>query len=335
MNSRFTLRVAVQTLGEIPVSGLTDGSGYQVGDVWVAISHRAGYLVLQAFDFAGEQDAEAFLPYLKRSLWSIAVKHNIAFVPEFDKRKIDYADDPVAAGRNIAASFGMSDAGLVHGITENGGYTVYRTHHTIRFLSMGKAHGHVSTSVDRIVEALAKGAAAAPTDADQDDKFGTALDLYVGSFYETTIRARFLTLTTILEVLAPAIAKHVVAQELLSELRGKVGARLPAAKDEDERDALEALQRELDFRQEQSIRRRVRRLILDQSILDDAARSSWAKDVVRAYDYRSKVTHTGTIDDAQLHNSFEIAFNTVKVILMARLGVLEPGDEKIVVRGNQ
>jgi len=74
------------------------------------------------------------------------------------------------------------------------------------------------------------------------------------------MRARLLTLMMVLEVLAPDLPKHEAAIAMLEKMALDINKRLLEAIDEEERFALESLQREFDFRRETSIRRRVREL---------------------------------------------------------------------------
>ena len=89
------------------------------------------------------------------------------------------------------------------------------------------------------------------------------------------------------------------------------------------RDSLEALRRETDFRKETSIRRRIRRLVLDQAPLSNADRKALAKQVVAAYDLRGSVVHTGAIDSKSLADANEAALHAVKLLLRVRLGLVE------------
>ncbi|MCY1303587.1 hypothetical protein D9M70_533010 [compost metagenome] len=159
------------------------------------------------------------------------------------------------------------------------------------------------------------GAASVPLDSD----LATALDLYLAHLSETSIRARFLTLMMVLEVLSPVTEKHPVAVALLNELAATVQTRLDDMSDEDTRDALQALAREIDFRKETSIRRRVRKLILDVAPLPVPELQELARDVVRAYDLRGSLIHTGTVDGLALGNAYAVALKATKLILKARL----------------
>lgn len=179
----------------------------------------------------------------------------------------------------------------------------------------------VSTKWENVAEALAFGInQVRPRASETDMNLTTAIDLYLSSFYERSIRARFLTLMMALEVLAPVTEKHEAAVELLASLHEAIDMRLVDEANLDARDALEALRRETDFRKETSIRRRIRRLVLEEAPLCDVDRQALAKKVVAAYDLRGSVVHTGTLDPNALAEANETALHALKLMLRSRLG---------------
>lgn len=321
-NQGLTLRVAVKTLDKEPFAGLESESGFQVGSVRVSITQRSGYLVLNAGDFVTEEEAASFLPRLKAGLWNLALEYNVAFIPDFQQREITRSADPELAGRNIAASFGLSDLGPVHGLADEGGTVIFPSNENIRFLSM-EGTARISTGLKNAIRVLSEGIESTqPGAAVADGNLSTALDLYLGHFYERSMRARFLTLIMTLEVLAPVTEKHFMVVELLTQWREEIQDSLTQATDEDAQDALEALGGELDFRKETSIRRRVRRLILDEAPLDEPDRTALSKQVIRAYDLRGSLAHSGSVNENELCEAHDIALRAVKLILRTRLGLV-------------
>jgi hypothetical protein len=289
------------------------------------VKQRGRYLILQAGDFDSEDDAEAFLPKLKGGLWNLALEHNIAFIPYFERRTISRYPDPEVAGRNLAKLFKgevIEPVKPVHGLAEEEGYSIFQSSENIRFIGFGDVTASVSTGWARVAATLITGIEHVQPMADETDgDIATAVDLYLASFYETSIRARFLTLMMALEVLAPVSEKHPAAVELLTALHTSIDERLVVEVDREARDALEALCRETDFRKETSIRRRIRHLVLNEVPLSDAELQALAKRVVAAYDLRGAVVHTGAVDPQALAEANETALDTVKRILRARLGL--------------
>jgi len=269
---------------------------------------------------------------MKGGLWNIAIEHNIAFKPYFERRTITRPEDPEQAARNLAKSFGQpikEPIEPVHGLTEEEGYTIFRSGDNIRYVAMGEVTAHVSTGWEYFSRTLAEGIQnARPLAEALDADLATAIDLYLAGFYETSIRARFLTFIACLEVPAPVTERHAAAVQAPSHFKRQVEAQLAEATEVEERDALEALLREIDFKKEISIRRRVRRLVLSEAPLAENARADLAKKVVESYDLRGTVVHAGAVDSQALYEAHETALKTAKLLLRARLGLAkQPSDE--------
>jgi hypothetical protein len=332
---RYVLRVSVRVLGKEPIKGLEGEPFIVVDNTTVTVKQRWPFLVLVARDFSTEAEAEAFLPRIKRALWNIAIVNNIAFQPYFERRDITRPADPVLAARNLAKSFGQvakEPIEPVHGLTEEEGYTIYESAENIRYVAMGQATGYVSTSWEAAKTTLAEGLQSGGSLEDvSDTSVGTAIHLYLAGFYETSIRARLLTLITCLEVLAPVTQRRGAVVQALSILKGHIEAQLQEVTEPEERDALEALLREIEFKKETSIRRRLRHLVLYEAPLSKADRISLAKKIVDAYDLRGAVVHKGRSDSNALYDAHDIVLSTAKLLLRARLGLQTPPPDEPAV----
>ncbi len=316
----YTLRVSVKTLGQSPITGIDVPLQTQMAGMPATFEMRHRHLIVRVSGFSREVDAEKFLSRVKAGLWNIALVHHVAFIPEFRRRDITLASDPVEAGKNIAKSFGLSDASPVHGLADEGGYSVFRTDDNIKFLGLGDVTVTVSSGFPQVYPTFVEAVDAADTSAVDDAGLHTAIALYLSQFFESTPRARLLTLMMVLEVLAPEIPKHHAAVQVLQQMTMVIDARLASCNDNDEQFALDSLKRELDFRKETSIRRRVRELIVTSSGLP-ADRNSVARDVVRAYDLRSQLVHTGDADEAEVNKASDTVLQVTKALLRGRLGL--------------
>lgn len=315
---KWTLRLSVLLLEEKSVLGLEAEPTFKAGPVKITAKLRSGHFVLEANDFDSEATALAYASQLMVGLWNLAIDRHISFVPYFEQRRITRAADPEQAGRNLSSQFDLPYTGPVHGLTEEAGITVYRSDEHIRFVSMSGT-GYSTSPWALVEQALGEGIRLGATCGPLSSDLETALDLYLAHLSETSIRARFLTLIMALEVLSPVTEKHPVAVALLSDFADRVQAKLDDASDADTRDALQALTREIGFRKETSIRRRVRQLILDIAPLPDSESQEFAREVVHAYDLRGALTHTGHVDDLALGNAYAVALKATKMVLKARL----------------
>lgn len=319
----FQLRLSVRVHGKEPITGLSEPQSLNVGPIVVQVKQRWPYLIFLAGEFESESAAEGFLPSLRRGLYNVALEHNISFNSVFLRRDIASTDDPVAAANNLAKSFGspISEAlEPVHGLSDEEGYVIFRSGKNIRFLAFGDVTLRISTSWPSVAESLVLGFAARKGNEElEETKVATALELYLASFYETSIRARFLTLITCLEVLAPTVARSHTVSSLLSDFVSQTEEAGRCAADDEIRTELESLARELKYRREISIRQRVRKLVQKGTPLSLPEGEDLAKLVVKAYDFRSVMVHQGSGHDDDLRVHFDICLLAVKLILKNRL----------------
>lgn len=318
-SEKWTLSLSVRLLSEDAITGLSPESKFEVGAIHVTVLERHGHLVLQARDFESEEAALAFVPRLKASLWNLTLQQGIAFVPFFEQRRITPTDDPEESGRKFSEQPGQTHSGPIHGLTEDEGIAVYKTGETIIFASM---HGRMRTLTPWALaeRVLCEGARIDNSAFDGEyPALYTALDLYLAHLSETSMRARFLTLVMALEVLSPVTEKHAEVIALLESFSAEAKARLSTELDENVRDAIETLVRDLAFRKETSIRRRVRQLILDTAPIPEPERANLARCVVKAYDLRSALVHQGAVKVQDLNAAFEVVHRALKLILKACL----------------
>jgi hypothetical protein len=323
----YTLRVSVKVLGKEPIEGLEAEPSIAVGQITVTVKQRWPFLILLAHNFTSEAGAEAFLNQIKCGLWNIAIKHNIAFTPYFERRDITPSADPEQAARNLAKTFRQpikEPIEPVHGLTEEEGYTIFPTGENIRYLTLEGGLAYASTGWDAVSQTLAEGLQKAQNrPKGQHTILATAIDLYLAHFYESSIRARFLTLIVCLEVLAPVTERHPGSVLALTDFKHRVKAQLIVVKDAEERDALKALLREIGFKKETSIRRRLRSLVIAEAPLAQRDRKDFAKKVVKAYDLRGTVVHTGVVELNKLNEAYSTALEAVRLLLRARLGLAD------------
>jgi hypothetical protein len=133
------------------------------------------------------------------------------------------------------------------------------------------------------------------------DKLQTALELYGSHFSEPGAKTRFLLLVMAMEVLAAPTLKHAAALRLLDKWQAELTEEKERfAESTPEFVALAALERELLFRREDSIRSQVRHLMSRVSTFDLSNPGDLAKRAVKVYDKRSMLVHDGTLPSADL-----------------------------------
>ncbi|MBA2350560.1 MAG: hypothetical protein H0V78_01855 [Burkholderiales bacterium] len=159
-----------------------------------------------------------------------------------------------------------------------------------------------------------------------DRKLSVALDLYSAFFTEQSANARFLTLIMSLEALAIGTCKAPLALELLAKWSSEVEALLKSVPpNSGDAVSLEALNRELLFRREDSVRSQVRKLVLSALLLDADA-NDMARAAVDLYDLRSKLVHDGALDARTLDVATSEAKSLVHRVLLIRFQRVTQGE---------
>jgi hypothetical protein len=322
--SGYTLRVPVRTLGENPIVGLDNPCTVQVEDLKVTIRADPPLLVISVDGFSTERAARDFIPRIIVGLWALVVRWNIAFRADFSPQPVTYAKDPVAAGINLAHTFGGEESGPpVDAIAGRQDTVIYPSNKRLRWFGIGDMKGTVQTPASLAMPVFVQGISNdGAGDLVADERFKTAIELYNEYFYERSIRAKFLTIAMILEVLAPTTEKHAAAQGFIKEWKQQLESAIANTEDDDARLALDSLNRELDFRRERSIRQRVRQLVRDQfTTLPQVDRQKLEKQAVDAYDARGALMHSGQLPEAELNTMHEQAAAIVRRILSQRLRV--------------
>jgi hypothetical protein len=133
------------------------------------------------------------------------------------------------------------------------------------------------------------------------EKLQTALELYGSHFSEASAKMRFLLLVMAMEVLSTSTRKHTVALALLDKWQIELKAERQRFEGSmPECAALDALERELLFRREDSIRSQVRHLLARVSASDPTRLADLPARAVRVYDKRSALVHDGALPASEL-----------------------------------
>ncbi|SDE30750.1 hypothetical protein [Belnapia rosea] len=311
----YTLRVSIKVQGEKPIAGLESSPTIEVNRIVVTIKQNWPQLILSAHGFQSEIDAEDFLEKVKLALFNLAVKFNIAYRHNFPRNPINYFDGPIALSAHLANILGARSASI-DGVAEAEGYSIYESEKKISFIDFQP--GNLTTSIGWISAqaSLLEGLQATPRLI--DPKTAIARDLYLASYYETSQRARFLTLIMCLEVMAPRPKRH---QKLIDALRcfrsGLNKLRVNSSKEEERE--IEGVLSQIGFSEEQSIKLRIQSLVRSEVPLDISGKEALAERMNTAYKVRSNISHNG--DDPNLPNVFDDVLQAVKLVLTTRLGL--------------
>ena len=322
-HSGYALRVPVRPLGKYSIN-LASAQPIICDAIEVSLRSKPPLLILEAKYFPTQASALAFLPRAIVGFWSLTVRWNIAFRGDFALGRVVMAEDPVRAGQNIARSFGVDHSTPVDGLASEDEVVVLPAGKRIRFLGVGEVSVSVSTppslAFPTLQSALSNGSAASLT---EDIALRTAMDLYNGHFYESSIQARLFTLVMILEVLAPPVTgRHPIVQDLIGRWKDDLRSVRAQLSDPKAREALRSLDQELEFKRETSIGRRLRSLVREAfQHLGEKERADLERSAASAYRVRSVLAHTGKLAPAELELAHEQASRVVRNLLAIKLGV--------------
>ena len=157
--------------------------------------------------------------------------------------------------------------------------------------------------------------------APDGERFRVALELYAAHFVERQVRVRFLLLVMAMESLAQSTRKHKVAVDLLRRWQGELAAQLRMHdQSSDEFASLEALSRELSFREEDSIRSQVRKLFRRLRGVDEPETTELERRALHVYDKRSTLVHDGHLPMDELTKLEAEARELLERLLMSAVG---------------
>jgi hypothetical protein len=311
-------------------SDVDDGVTFQCNELTIGLQWTPPQAVLRIGPFATHDEAEAFLPRTWAALAWTSITRGIGFSAEMTWSHLAFPDDPVAAGNNVAKSFGLSGpADPLHALGDDGSPCVVPIGKNYRFLGVADARASVSEPHELFGRPLVQALSSPSTEIlYSDERLRTAVQLFSEAHREVSTRARFLTHVIALEVLTEPRQKHPIAQRILDELSIRLAEAVEETRLESEEwHALDSLRRELEFRRETSLRSRVRQLMLDSlAHLPHDEQLRRARKAVWAYDQRSSLIHDGHLPPDRLHEAAEIARRALLDVLRQRVGlpVLEP-----------
>jgi hypothetical protein len=292
----------------------------ELGDLKFSLKLQNQLYVLKIDGFPSENEAKNYINNAWAGLMWVLLKRGISPDAELKAQEVKYAEDPYQAAKNLSNNLGLQIEGPVDGLIDGARPAVYPTEKKIRAITVGKPTVVVTTPVETVLRILGEGASFQRSDElVEDKKLQVALELYGAHFTEFTSNARFLTLVMALEALASGVRRTQLVLDLLDKWEIELKELLENVEpNSDDASSLEALRRELLFRRDDSIRRRIQSLVL-KTLLDhgDEDAEKVAKKAVKMYDLRSKLLHEGWVEPQKLSKATSDTEHIVKRILLA------------------
>jgi hypothetical protein len=292
-----------------------------VGSLRMSLAKESGYHCLHIEGFESEENAKEFYDKIDSGLKYVTLNTGLSFLSEFELQKVKYTEDPEAGRANLSNSFNMEIEEPVDALIDGARPAIYLSEKSITKITGGDVTVTLSQSSEKFLELFAKTTEFKTAEkVENDEKFRSALELYSGHFLEATPRAKFLTLVMALETIAMPTKRTDNVLQLIDKWKKEADEELHRLnKDSDGYLSLESLSRELLFRKEDSIRRRVRNYVFKiAEIGNSEIAAELAKTAVKVYDFRSALVHGRRIDKQELSDQLSKAKEIVLKVLTHR-----------------
>ena len=254
--------------------------------------------------FTSEFAAKKYLKRFWVGLAWVMLNHDLAFSISLDFDKVAYTEDSKLAAESLNKNFALKIE-KVDGFINEGCPAVYPSDKIIKVLG-ASADFAILTPIEKVYPTLMKGTNEFNfSDIFDNSKLRTALDLYNSYFYEYSLKAKFLTLIMALEVLTNSTSKSKRVLHVIEKWKGEIEhEKSKLDKNNKDFEAFEALERELLFRQENSLRSRIRELVYESlNDTNNPDAEKYARKAVKLYDQRSQLVHEGTLPNKILKDA--------------------------------
>ena len=321
MSVEYTLRFPFELSPGRQILGINQSVEHKIGTLTFSWEQQDHLYILKVSGFASELDAREYASQIWSGFMWVMLNRNIAFSINMDFDKVTYAANPQQAAENLSKTFGVPFEGKVDGLANGNLPTVYQSDKVIRFVYSGSANAILGKPVEQIFDVLVEGISLANnTGGISDAKLRTALDLYGAYYYERSANARLLTLVMALETLTVSALKSQYILDLIADWQKDVSRlKQDLGAESDEYEQLTALERELLFRKEKSLRSQARALVFDTVQMSGALNAKELADrAVKVYDKRSILVHEGALSVEDLRWAETEAKNVVEAVLRAK-----------------
>ena len=321
MGGEYHLRLVVRVRGKKPIGGIEEAKSIVVSGIEVAVRLKPPILSFVAEGFSSEEEALAYLPNLKIGLWSISIAYDIPFKPEFNRLPIYPYDDPKRAAINLFPRKAGVDEEF-HGAVQGEGYFIYRTGERIASITTGDVSLESTIAWENASKSFEDGLRISnASQIDDDENLRVALELFTSSLYEVTIRARFVTLISCLEVLAPELDRHSRVVECFDRFEADLRSTIDRESDPVIIASLKAALSDAQWKRRASIGERIRQLIGQAAAATGKNVDEEVRRIKDIYSVRSRILHKGSVVESELNQAYSYLRITAKQILLLRLGL--------------
>lgn len=293
---RYTLQVPFQ-LG--PTHALTpvDVKEIAFGDQSMEIVENQGVYLLRISGFKTHEEAEAFFQRLRGALLRLIVRKKLSLRSTRSMQKVQLKEPPVdvRGNPNLGGIFKRKGWTHLDGYVDSSPAVVIPEHLRILEHGTGSMSATLSMPVPSFLEHLTEDLnLPQPEKIAADERLSLAIDLYATSFWETSQRARVVSLATSLEALIKPERVSETALDQIDRLLGVFdSARDRSTEDKEKRRTLDRMRSRLAGLKEESISENLRKLAAAHASVIGETTEEARRNMISAYDIRSKLVHDG------------------------------------------
>lgn len=322
MAVEFTLRFPFELSPGREILAIDQTFEQKIGNLTFGWERQDSLYILKVSGFVSELNAQEYFRKICAGLMWAMLNQNIAFSFNKDFGKVTYASDPKQAGENLSNASGLPFDGRVDdGLTDGNIPVVYQSDKKIRFVHAGNINVVIGKPVDQIFASLIEGISLTNNSSIiSNAKLKIALELYGAYYYESSANTKLLTLVMVLETLTVTSPKSQFTLDIIANWQKDVDRLKNQLESESEEfEALIALERELLFRKEKSLRSQVRALVFDTLQKSGTFHArEMAEKAVKVYDKRSTLVHEGALPIQDIQWAEKEAKEIVEAVLKAK-----------------
>ena len=313
----YTLRFPFRLPEGRVLSPLEEPASASCDELSVTLSKHSDSYLLTVEPFSDEDTAVAFIPRIYAGLKWTMLQYDLSADFDMEPQPIHYLEDPCAVAQNL---FGKdAEVDCVDAVINIEKPAVTLSNKKISIMVAGQ--GSITTGVNANIALAAISEVAMLRRAEaviQNRKLSNALELYSVFFREQSKNARFLALMMALEALTQNERKPSHVLDLIDGWVAELQQRKATTEESTKEWAgYDALEKEIAYRKEVSIRQKIRTLVWQTlSNQGSEAATAAARKAVRLYDQRSRLVHDGYLPAETLTKGIqelkEIVCNVLK-----------------------
>jgi hypothetical protein len=296
-----------------------DAKEIALGDQKLEVVDNQGIQLLRITGFKTFEKAAEFFQRLRGAFHYLTVREKLSIRSNRDMQKVQLQDPPV----DVRGNPNWGEMCEQKGWTQLDGYVypfpavVIPEHLRIMEIGVGSVSFTIGTPVPMLLEHLVEVLALPkPGSIAADERLSLAIDLYAASSWETSRRARVVSLATALEALIkPEKVSKAASDRIDQLLDASDAARDCSAEDEEQRSELDRMRSRLADLKEESISERLRKLAVAHANAIGVTTEEARRNMSSAYGVRSKLVHDGYAPEDKIEEAAAWLDKAVPAIL--------------------